>query len=144
MSFALLSCVVDAFEAALREDVELDEALKREILELEARLGTVDHFALFGLPPEADPAQVKATFLALCRRLHPDRHFRKRLGSFKARLSAVFEALSKAHQTLIDPDKRGAYLAATPSARKPLVRERAGRMTFKSSDLQFLAQKKGK
>lgn len=128
----------------MREDVELDDALKREVLALEAKIGEVDHFALFGLPKEADAAEVKKAFLALCKRLHPDRHFRKRLGSFKARLTTVFEALSKAHQTLTDPQKREPYLAATPSARKPLVRPRAGRVQIKMSDLPFLAAKRDK
>jgi len=44
------------------EQVELADALKAEILELEAKLETTDHFALLGLPPGTDAATAKAAY----------------------------------------------------------------------------------
>ena len=119
------------------EQVELADALKAEILELEAKLETTDHFALLGLPPGTDAATAKAAYFKLSRRFHPDRYFRKNLGSFKLRIERIFKALSKAHQALTDPQKREAYLDAHPwlkpvqlPARKPMQR-----MTWQKKDI---------
>lgn len=124
----------------MQEDVALDEALQAEILELEGKLQTADHFALLGVPNDAEPAEVKAAFYKLCLRMHPDRYFRKKLGSFKARLEKIFKALSHAHQTLTDPARREAYLVAHPSLRKPPPAPKRApmkRMSWKKEDLQL-------
>jgi curved DNA-binding protein CbpA len=110
--------------AAMKESVALDEALKAELLDLEAKLETGDAFALIGVPPDSDAATVKSAFYALSRRLHPDHFFRKELGSFRPRLEKVFRALSKAHQTLTDPTRREEYLDAHPQLRKPGTQKR--------------------
>jgi len=134
----------------MSEDVELDDALKREFLELEEKLGAADLFTLLGVEKEAEPKVVKAAFYRLARRLHPDRFFRRRLGSFKARIDTVFEALTRAHQTLVNPEKREAYLAATPAARKPPPpkpqpkRVRGQRIALSKNDLPDLSALTGK
>ncbi len=123
----------------MAEQVALDDALKKELLELEAKLETADHFALLGLPPGAEPAEVKAAYFELCRRIHPDRYFRKNLGSFKARMEKVFKALSKAHQTLTDPEKREAYLSTHQWLKKPAGPRRvaAKRVMLNKKDLEL-------
>ena len=104
---------------AMAEEVALGEAVKTQLLELEARLDTADHFTLLGVPLGADAVTAKAAFFKLSLLLHPDRYFRKNLGSFRPRIEKVFKALSKAHQALTDPLKREAYLVANPGLRKP-------------------------
>jgi curved DNA-binding protein CbpA len=129
------------------EEVALDDALKRLILELETNLGRVDHFTLLGVPPDSDRQTVKAAYFELCRRIHPDRHFRKRLGSFKARIDKVFHALRTAQQTLTDPAKREEYLDANPTLRRrELPKWKPGkRIMFNKNDFPGLdeALKKG-
>src|SRR6185503_19238855 len=41
--------------AAMLEQVALDDSVKKQILELEMKLGSVDHFTLLGVLPDADP-----------------------------------------------------------------------------------------
>lgn len=86
----------------------LDEALKAQLLDLEAKVKSADHFTLLGVARGADAASVKAAFFQLSKKLHPDKYFRKNLGDFRPRLEAVFKALSRAHQTLTHPEKREA------------------------------------
>jgi curved DNA-binding protein CbpA len=97
----------------------VDPALELEVLELETKLGSADLFTLLGVSKGADEAEVKAAFYKFSRRLHPDRHFRKPLGTLRPKLLKVFRALSKAHQTLTHPELREAYLTANPQLRKP-------------------------
>jgi len=40
---------------------------------------------------------------------HPDKYFRKRLGSFKAKMEAVFGKVTMAHDVLTDREKRTEY-----------------------------------
>lgn len=118
------------------EQVALSDAIKTELLDLEASLGKVDLFTLLGVPKGADPDTVKKAYFALSRRIHPDRYFRKTLGSFKARIDKVFDAVRKAHQTLTDPVKRERYLAAHPSLRAaPALKWKPGqRIMFNKKD----------
>lgn len=119
-------------------EAALDEALRAQLLDLERKLETADHFTLLGVPVGSDPAVVKAAFFQLSLKLHPDRHFRKNLGESRPVLEKVFKALSKAHQTLTHPDKREAYLVAHPGLRPaPPAPRRVPmkRMTFQKSDL---------
>ncbi|HEY1960333.1 MAG TPA: hypothetical protein VGH28_32205, partial [Polyangiaceae bacterium] len=52
---------------------------------------------------------------------HPDRFFRKRLGSFKQKMEAVFSRVTEAHDTLTDKARRAdydAYLGAQTQAKE--------------------------
>jgi curved DNA-binding protein CbpA len=101
--------------AALNEEVDLSEERKREILELEAALETKNHFELLGVKPTADTKQIREAFYELSRKFHPDRFFKKNIGSFRARIEHVYRRLSQVHETLSDDDKRRAYLKAHPA-----------------------------
>ena len=117
----------------MREDVPLSEPVKREVLDLEALLGKADAFTLLGIPCGAPPEVAKEAYFYLSRRLHPDRYFRKNLGSFQKRIDRVFDALRVAYQTLSDPEKRAAYLAANP-ALKPMKWKPGSRVMFNKNE----------
>lgn len=95
-------------EAALREEVDLDEPTKRQILVLFARLED-DHYAVLSVPNAATKKEIKSAYYKLAPQFHPDKYFRKNLGSFKARMEAVFTRLTTAHDTLTAKDKRAEY-----------------------------------
>jgi curved DNA-binding protein CbpA len=100
--------------AALNEDVELTDERKREILEMEAALETKNHFEVFGVPTNVTQDELKRSFYELSRKYHPDRYFKKNLGSFRARVELVFRKLSQAYELMSDPKRRDAYLRANP------------------------------
>ena len=101
--------------AAMSEDIDLPEDKKREILDLEAALETKNLFELLGVKPGATSKEVREAFYEISRRMHPDRFFKKNIGSFRARIEHVYRKLSAAHETLTDDAKRAAYLKANPS-----------------------------
>jgi curved DNA-binding protein CbpA len=91
--------------AGLREDVVLDDATRRRVLAMARLADGRDPWALLGVPAGADARQLKRAYFKLSKEIHPDRYFGQQLGSFTARLPAVFEALSRAYARLTSPDR---------------------------------------
>lgn len=100
--------------AAADEEVELLPERKQEILALEAKLESASFFALLGVPAGAPAEDCKRAYYALSMRLHPDRYFGKRLGTFLPRIEKIFRKLTEAQQVLTDPARRAAYQKAHP------------------------------
>jgi curved DNA-binding protein CbpA len=93
----------------LAEDVDLDLALRTELSDLHAKLDRLDHYTLLGIGRGTDKKGIKRAYYELAARYHPDRYFRKRLGSFKPRMEAVFSRLTLAHDTLAVAETRAEY-----------------------------------
>lgn len=102
---------------AVDEQVDLDEGRKAEILALEGKMSSNNLFEFLGVPSGANADEVRAAFREASRKFHPDKYFGKNLGSFKVKLDKIFRRLVEANQTLTDPTKRDAYLAANPFVR---------------------------
>lgn len=96
-----------ALAAALAEPVDLSDAAKKRILDLDARIDGASPAELLGVAPGTSANDIKERYYELSREFHPDAHFRKKLGSYKARIQRVFRALKKACDTLVvDAEKR--------------------------------------
>ncbi len=93
----------------LHEDVDLDDARRRYILDAFGQLARITHYALLGVPSAADAKAVKDAYYRLAGLVHPDRYFGKRLGSFKPKMEALFARISEAFETLSSPDARAEY-----------------------------------
>jgi curved DNA-binding protein CbpA len=102
------------------EDVDIDVGLRAYVKDTCARLDEIDHYALLDVPRGADVRTIKRAYQRLAGRLHPDRFFRKRLGSYKAGLQRLFTQITIAHDTLTSPEQRAAYDATlgAPSPRR--------------------------
>jgi tetratricopeptide (TPR) repeat protein len=125
---------VDSSSPELSEDVDLEPARKREVLDLEVRIGTDDFFKLLGVTPAATADEVKRAYFEASKKFHPDRYYGKKLGTFAGRIDRIFQKLSEAFATLSDPEKRKVYVMAHPELRAlegedPLrVQERRNRL----------------
>jgi curved DNA-binding protein CbpA len=95
--------------AAMGEDVDLDPTLREDLLSRYRTLDQLDHYALLGIQPGADKKTTKRAYYELAAKFHPDRYFRKRLGTFKVRMEAVFSRLTLALETLSVAEKRAEY-----------------------------------
>jgi len=91
--------------AALREDIELDDRIRRRILAMARLADGRDPWALLGLPPGSEPRDLKRAYFKLSKEIHPDRYFGQRLGGFTERLPFVFEALSRAYARLTSTER---------------------------------------
>jgi len=93
----------------LDEEVDLDAEQKKRILDLYYRLEDMDHYTLLGVGKEADKKTVKRSYFELASVMHPDRYFKKNLGTFKGKMEALFGRVTEAHDTLVDAVKRVDY-----------------------------------
>ncbi|MBM4376269.1 MAG: DnaJ domain-containing protein [Deltaproteobacteria bacterium] len=102
--------------ASFGDEIELSHEVRAEIDVLARRIEGADHYQVLGIAKTATKDDVRAAYYAVGPRFHPDRHFRKHLGPYKAKIEAVFSALTKAHDTLRFDARRATYDAslATP------------------------------
>ena len=69
-------------------------------------MGSPDLYAILGVPPTADPAEIKRAYHFLAKAFHPDRFSDPVL---KARAEDPFKALQEAYEVLSDAERRRAY-----------------------------------
>lgn len=93
----------------LHEDIELTPDLRRRVLGLHSVAASLDHYALLGLTREADKKAVKRAYFELAALYHPDRYFRKNIGTFKSKMEVIFAKVSVAYETLADKGQRAEY-----------------------------------
>jgi curved DNA-binding protein CbpA len=91
------------------EDVELDPQLSRRVGDVHREMQQRDYYWLLGVEPKADKKAIKRAYYELAAVFHPDRYFRKRLGSFKVQMEAIFSRLTLAHDTLSAAETRTEY-----------------------------------
>jgi curved DNA-binding protein CbpA len=96
-------------EPELVEDVELDEALQRQINEAFQRSDKLNHYELLGVPMDADRIEIRKAYFGLSKTFHPDSYYGKQLGAFKPKLEVLFRRITDAYEALGRPKKREAY-----------------------------------
>lgn len=96
-------------DSALAEDADLDSALKERILDVFHTLDDLDHYELLGVARDADRKVIKNAYYALAATFHTDRHFGKKLGSFKSKMEQIFGRITQAHDALANKVRRAEY-----------------------------------
>jgi len=89
---------VAAFE--LEDWPDGDPRLKERIIRLHRRMRALSPYELLGIPENADHSTIRRAFALASKTLHPDRYFGKDMGSFKAKLAAIFTRLTEAVQEI--------------------------------------------
>lgn len=87
----------------LDPSLDIDCNVQRRILEFELSLSRPYH-ELLGVPVGADAKVVKRAYFKLSKEFHPDRYFRKQIGSYTRRLERIFKKVLEAHEILSDPE----------------------------------------
>jgi curved DNA-binding protein CbpA len=95
--------------ASLLEDVDLEPELRKRVIDAYRDLDRRNYYALLGIEENVDRKAIKRAYYEHAAAFHPDRYFRKKLGSFKVRMEAVFAKLTLAHDTLSDKQTRSEY-----------------------------------
>jgi curved DNA-binding protein CbpA len=105
-------------EAVLGEEVDLEVEIRRRVLVMYRGLQGLDHYALLGVPPSVDRKGLKRAYFDLAAKFHPDKYFRKNLGSYKPRMEAIFGRITQAHDTLTNRETRAEYDAYLDEQRR--------------------------
>jgi tetratricopeptide (TPR) repeat protein len=82
------------------EELDLDADRRKRIDDLYFALDLLDHYAVLGVKREAAKDEVRSAYFQLSKVFHPDTMFRKRLGSYKAKMEAIFKRLTEAYEVL--------------------------------------------
>jgi len=90
-------------EGLLDDDLDIDLVAQRRILEFECSLG-LPYTDLLGVEKGAVPKVVKRAYFKLSKEFHPDRYFRREIGSYAQRLDRIFKKVLEAHEMLSDPE----------------------------------------
>ena len=83
--------------------------LRAEIADKRSRLGELDHYALLGVARGVAQAELKRAYLKSAKRFHPDALSRLGLEDLKREANELFAAITRAHEVLSDPERRGEY-----------------------------------
>ncbi|MBN2493883.1 MAG: DnaJ domain-containing protein [Deltaproteobacteria bacterium] len=102
----------DPFDLA--EEVDLQEYMKKQILYLFIHKDELTHYDVLKLDRHADGREVKRAYFRVSKDFHPDTYFRKNLGSYKAKVEAIFKRVSLAYDVLSDEQRREAYDRTLP------------------------------
>ncbi|MDX2015070.1 MAG: DnaJ domain-containing protein [Myxococcaceae bacterium] len=101
-----------AAAATTPQDAQLAQQIEARFEQLKKK----DHFATLGVTQQSSRDQVKTAFLGLAKTFHPDR-LPPTLPHLAQKMSAVFEAIREAYETLYDDAKRTAYVATVAAQR---------------------------
>lgn len=93
----------------LDEPAELEPEKKRRILDFFYRLDELTYYELLGVAPDADKKQIKAAYYAVAPDFHPDKFFRKQLGSYRPKIEAIFARFTLAQDVLTVAQRRTEY-----------------------------------
>jgi tetratricopeptide (TPR) repeat protein len=93
----------------LAEDIDLPGPFRMRILGAYSVLASLDYYELLGIERTVDKKAVKRSYFELAALFHPDRYFRKRLGSFKLKMETLFGNVTEAYETLSDKVRRAEY-----------------------------------
>jgi tetratricopeptide (TPR) repeat protein len=82
---------------------------QKTILDLYAQLERIDHYRLLGVSATDDVKTIRRAYFVKAKEHHPDRYFRKEIGSLKPKIDAIFAALAKAEAVLGSKTERANY-----------------------------------
>ncbi|MBX7100655.1 MAG: response regulator [Myxococcaceae bacterium] len=115
--------------ALSREKLSSDESVLREQLAQRAgELRAMDHFGVLGLKPNASREDVKRAYFVLAKEYHPDKHFSSSSAEVRALAQQIYELISRAHDTLSDPNERERYVQELGSGVKREVGDEVGKI----------------
>lgn len=105
----------------LRPASDEDESILRRVDSVYAQLGSIDMHQLLEIDEYADSDTVKKNYFRLAKEFHPDRYFAIADPSVKVKLTAIFDAITNAYNSLKDEKQRRNYFKTMESSKK--VRE---------------------
>ena len=92
---------------------EEEEALMRRVDDLYPRLSKLTAYEILEVEPGADGETAKKNYYRLAKEFHPDRYYTSADASMKEKLTAIFDAVTKAYSAVKDGS---AQVASRPAA----------------------------
>jgi CheY-like chemotaxis protein len=91
------------------EKPPLPEDLIAEIDRLAPQLTFLDHYAVLGVSEASSENEIKAAYLHVIKRFHPDRWQAREAGAHRKRMEAIFARATEAYEVLRRPESKLEY-----------------------------------
>ena len=122
----LIDAVEEAEEMLSLEEIlqpvpEEEGAFIQKVEELYMRLDSMSDRELLEVDEDADEETMKKQYYRLTREFHPDRYFSSADPTMKDKLTAIFDAISSAYETLQEPAKK----KTEPAKKKEPLKKKA-------------------
>ena len=105
-----------------KEKVKLGENFD-EILSLERELDSLNYYQILRVSPSAHPEEIKRAYFNFAKLYHPDRFARNVSPEIKEKAQRIFVKITKAYETLIDPEKRKEYDSSSKKEKTDFSKE---------------------
>ncbi len=128
-----------ALEEILRPLSEEDETMITKINSLYYKLGNLKMNELLEVDERSDSEKIKKNYYRLAKEYHPDRHLTFTDPDTKMKLTAIFDAITKAYSTLKDDALSTAYYQSLVSPKTEAVPQESIRAEdqFKKGIIEF-------
>jgi curved DNA-binding protein CbpA len=107
-----------SLQEILRPLSEEEEILYKKVDEIYSRLNSMTMTELLEVGEKTDSETIKKNYYRLAKEFHPDRYFSSTDPAIKMKLTAIFDALTKAYNTLKDDKMRDEYFASFLAPKK--------------------------
>ncbi len=97
---------------------EEEESLMNKVESVYSRLNSLSLTELLDVDEKADSETIKKNYFRLAKEFHPDRYFTFTDPAIKTKLTAVFDAITKAYHTLKDDKLRAEYFKSLTAPKK--------------------------
>ncbi|MCK9462645.1 MAG: DnaJ domain-containing protein, partial [Proteobacteria bacterium] len=85
------------------------DSLEADVDRLATEMNGLNYYELLSVEPNADRKEMRAAYFVLSKRYHPDRAFGPRAPELRKKMEVIFVRLTRAYETLADPEQRAAY-----------------------------------
>lgn len=82
------------------DDLDLTPEQRQRIDALFARLGEMTHHEALGVEPTASRTAIRRAYFARAAEFHADKFFRKRIGTYRAKVDAISRRITEAYDAL--------------------------------------------
>ena len=107
-----------ALNEILRPLSEQEESLRQRVDSVYARLGSLGMHELLEIDASSDSSVVKKNYFRLTKEFHPDRFFAAADDTVKEKLTAIFDAVTRAYEALKDDKPRRDYFSSLKMPKK--------------------------
>ncbi len=112
-----------------------ESRLREELASLAERLRGKSYFHMLDVEEDAAPHQIESAYERIARKTHPDR-FVNASDTVRQMAAEVFEMVSEAHATLLDPQRRLDYMAQRKRGERQAAQARSDQQAV-SAEVDF-------
>jgi len=98
-----------AGEGDARKSSADSDSLEADVDRLSDEMGELNYYEMLSVAPDADRKALRSAFFVQSKRFHPDRAFGPRRAELRKKMEGIFTRLSRAYETLSNPEERVSY-----------------------------------